>query len=257
MARIPRYLFLAETNHIMLRGIGRMTLFYQKEDYLKFREILKNVTKSENVAVLAYCLMDNHVHLLLQADPKDIPLFLKRVEISYALYFNRVYERVGHLFQNRYRSEPVYDKSYLMNALRYILHNPEVAGIGNWRTYRWSSAKCYLRGVPDGITADQRALEIMGSRKELCLFLDKASNKEQSKLAEPADLRHGFSDAAAVKIICRTCELTGPEKLGTLDRPTMLVYLTKLKKEGLTIRQLERVTGINRNLIQRASSDIR
>ena len=102
--RLPRHYTLSENCHIMLRGIGHMDLFFKDEDYQRFINTLIRFREADGVTISAYCLMSNHVHLLVKAEPVRIPYFLKRVESSYACYFNGIYEHVGHLFQNRYKS---------------------------------------------------------------------------------------------------------------------------------------------------------
>ena len=252
MARIARKFILAETNHVMLRGIGHLELFLHDEDYHVFQRTLSRVKTEEGVVILAYCLMDNHVHLLLQGRPEVIPHFLQRVEVRYALYYNRVYEHVGHLFQNRYRSQAVRDDRYFLNALRYILHNPEQAGLCRWETYPWSSAQSYLTGANDGVTETSRACILLGGRATLCSFLGSAGDGAECMIDEPGFPKRGYSDADAVKITRRACGLKHPNQIGELDRDARMQALAKLKKEGLTIRQLERITGLNRNMIQRA-----
>ena len=87
--------------------------------------------------------MENHVHLLVNDQKKSTPLFMKKLGISYAQYFNRKYRRNGHLLQDRYLSEPVEDDAYLLTVFRYILNNPKKAGICDARSYPWNSNAQY------------------------------------------------------------------------------------------------------------------
>ncbi len=256
MARPPRCMILSETNHVMLRGIGHMDLFYQDCDYRKFLNTLKKYSREDGITINAYCLMNNHVHLLLQAQPENIPCFFKRVGVSYAAYFNGVYEHVGHLFQNRYVSQPITDERYFLNALRYILLNPEPAGIGKWDSYLWSSAHSYLTGLDDGITDTSAAIGLAGSREELRRFIDR--NKEDSEktsetdFREPGKKRRAVTDANAMIILRKIIGVETPTEIQTMDKAERTKILLQLKRRGLTIRQIERLTGLNRNVIQRA-----
>ena len=94
--------------HVMLRGINRQDIFEEQE---------------------AYCLMSNHVHLLLRERTESISISLKHLTVSYAAYYNKCYQRVGHLFQDRFKSEPVNDIEYFVTLLRYVHQNPVKAGI--------------------------------------------------------------------------------------------------------------------------------
>ena len=92
----------------------------------------------------AYCLMDNHVHLLLQEQEETLGEIMKRVGVSYAYWFNRKYERVGHLFQGRFRSETVEDDAYFLTVLRYIHQHPVQAKlVARCSDYPWSSYAAY------------------------------------------------------------------------------------------------------------------
>ena len=139
--------------HIMLRGINRQDIFEGDDDYLHMTMILRGMTErfDEHGVKLpplctfyAYCLMSNHVHLLLQEREEDISNVVKRVGVTYAHYFNKKYDRSGHLFQDRFRSEPVDSIEYFITLLRYIHQNPVKAGIvENVVDYQWSSWKEY------------------------------------------------------------------------------------------------------------------
>ena len=98
-------------------------------DYQFYLRMLEKYSRETGVAVCAYCLMENHTHLLLYDKEKKIPEFMKKTGIRYSYYFNQKYERVGHLFQGRYRSEPVENEAYLITVTRYILNNPQKAGV--------------------------------------------------------------------------------------------------------------------------------
>lgn len=86
MARPPRKYLLSEINHIMLRGIGHMNLFGEDDDFRYFLHNLVQFKKKTGMIIYAYCLMNNHVHILIKASPEEIPLFFKRIEVSYAIY---------------------------------------------------------------------------------------------------------------------------------------------------------------------------
>ena len=134
-------------------------------------------------------------------------MFIKRIEVSYAGYYNGAYGHVGHLFQNRYKSEAIKNNAYFLNALRYILRNPEAAGICSWNLYQWSSAKCYLthsggitkmhvkiftdgaaRGNPDGPGGYGAILEYVSPagklyKKELSGAYEKTTNNRMELMA--------------------------------------------------------------------------
>jgi len=89
--------------------------------------------------------MDNHLHLLAKISNDDLNIIMKKLNVKYALYYNRLEERYGYVFQDRFKSEAVEDERYLLGALRYIHNNPIKASLtDNIINYRWSSAKDYM-----------------------------------------------------------------------------------------------------------------
>ncbi len=146
--------------HVMLRGINRQDIFEDKEDYVRMlgymQQMLEQYDEQGNrqpplCTFYSYCLMSNHVHLLLKTNLKDIGSTVKPLAVMYAMYYNNKYSRSGHVFQDRFKSEPVNDMPYFVTLLRYIHQNPTKAGIVNKvGDYEWSSWKEYTGEVPDG-----------------------------------------------------------------------------------------------------------
>jgi len=128
------------TYHIIQRGNERKNIFIFDDDRVQFLDILERMKKKYNFFVYTFCLMDNHVHLIIDDNGNDISLIIKSINISYASYFNRKYKRSGHLFQDRFKSELIDSDSYLLEVSRYIHNNPVKAGmVENPSGYRWSS----------------------------------------------------------------------------------------------------------------------
>ena len=127
MPRQPRT--AGEYLHIIVRGLGKQILFEDTRDRERYLSYLKKYAAEAEIAILAYCLMENHVHLPVRDMQGAVSVFMKKMGVSYAQYYNRKYDRTGHLFQDRYQSEVVTDDAYLLSAYRYILNNPRKAGI--------------------------------------------------------------------------------------------------------------------------------
>ncbi|PFG15085.1 transposase [Bacillus sp. es.036] len=99
--------------HVVFRGINRQTIFEDEEDKEKFLEILARYKTKSGIELYAYCLMDNHVHLLVKETEESLSMFMKRVSSSYVYWYNRKYRRCGHLFQERFNSENVESDAHL------------------------------------------------------------------------------------------------------------------------------------------------
>lgn len=125
--------------HVMLRGVNRQRIFETESDYLQMQEILAglhvkcddtgHVITDKCCKIFAYCLMGNHLHLLIKEVDITIGDIIKSLASRYVFYFNRCHCRVGHLFQERFKSEPVESPEYFIALLRYIHLNPVKAGI--------------------------------------------------------------------------------------------------------------------------------
>ena len=162
---------------------------------------------------------------------------------SYSYYFNHKYERVGHLFQDRYMSEAILDDAYLLTVFRYILNNPVKAGICPAEAYEWSSYHAY--GTRDSFVDTRLLEEMIGGQDDYVRFLtveDDAVCMEDQ--APPHD------DAWAERIIRRKLGVSSGTALQQMDRQQRNEAILRLKREGLTNRQIERLTGISRGVIQ-------
>jgi putative transposase len=146
MPRHARVLSKTQVYHIMLRGNELKNIFYDDDDKDRFVNTLFLKKESDRYSLYAYCIMDNHVHLLLREREEPIAKSIKKIAVSYAYYYNHKYQRIGHVFQDRYRSENVEDDSYLLTAVRYIHNNPEKARISLRENYKWSSYHYYIEG---------------------------------------------------------------------------------------------------------------
>lgn len=144
MPRIARKYSKIKVYHITIRGIDKQNIFFEEEDKYKFLEIINRTKENYNYEIYAYCLMDNHVHLVIYDKEKQLSKIMQSIEISYVFYFNLKYGRTGHLFQNRFFSKKVEDRGYLKRVCRYIHQNPLNAGIGKTEDYKWSSYKEYI-----------------------------------------------------------------------------------------------------------------
>lgn len=118
-------------DHVILRGVNQQIIFEDEYDYQQFIDILRYYKDEGKCSfkLYAYCLMDNHVHLLLEHTTVSLDEIMKRIEIKFVKWYNKRYRRIGHLFQERYKSEPVEDIEYLKIVFRYIHQNPLHAGI--------------------------------------------------------------------------------------------------------------------------------
>lgn len=145
MARPLRIEFENALYHITARGFEKKTIFLDVSDRKKFLYYLKENLKRYNVLLYAYVLMDNHYHLLIETLMPNLNRFMHDLNTSYSVYYNRRINRVGPLFQGRYKSLLVDKESYLLELSRYIHLNPVRSGyVTKAEKYPWGSYRTYL-----------------------------------------------------------------------------------------------------------------
>ena len=154
MARLARVVIPGHPHHVTQRGNGRARTFFDDADYALYRDLLAEHCRAAEVEVWAWCLMPNHVHLILvPSDPDGLRRALARVHRRYAGVIQARRKRTGHFWQGRFGAVAM-DEEHLAAALRYVSLNPVRARlVERAQDWRWSSTHAHLRGKNDGITA--------------------------------------------------------------------------------------------------------
>jgi putative transposase len=152
MARIGRFVVPDLPHHVTQRGNRRGAVFFGDEDYGLYHDLLREACVREGVAVWSYCLMPNHVHLILTPrTPEGLGRALGKAHRRYSSFINARMRVTGHLFQARFASV-VMDEAHLMAAARYVALNPVRARlVERAQDWRWSSARAHLEGRDDGL----------------------------------------------------------------------------------------------------------
>jgi REP element-mobilizing transposase RayT len=123
MPRRPR-IEISGFYHVVNRGVERRVVFYDRCDFEYFIILLSDGCEKFNITLHNYCLMNNHYHLLIELKDENLSKFMRYLNSTYAIYFNKKYKRVGHLWQGRFKSWYVVNEAYLYTLIRYIEQNP-------------------------------------------------------------------------------------------------------------------------------------
>jgi putative transposase len=115
--------------HITNRGLAKRKIFYKEEDYEWFIDKINKFKLKYNIDIICYCLMPNHFHMIIKPDSINAVKFLKSIQASYSIHFNKKWNRKGQLFQGRYHANPINDQEQLINTIKYIIDNPVRAGL--------------------------------------------------------------------------------------------------------------------------------
>ncbi len=262
MPRQPRSSSGTGIYHVMMRGINHQNIFKDSEDYYQFINTLDRVrTRYDdeglpcgfNCVYYAYCLMSNHFHLLIREQSEKIGDVIKRIAGSYVYYYNRKYQRDGHLFKERFKSEPVNDMGYFVTLLRYIHQNPVKAGmvkdVGTYEYSSWSEYTgiiepvfqiCNTSAVFKRISFEDLSALINEPLPESVNCLDLDVEKPLQRL----------SDDQVCMYIIEKLGTTNIEDIQNIAKQQQQEILQYLKYKGASVRQLERLTGISRGKIQ-------
>lgn len=146
MPRISRNLIGSAFIHNMVQGINKEYIFENEKYKEKYLNLIEKYSKKYEILTVAYCIMDNHAHLLTHSENiEKISQFMKEVNTEYAMYYNKVKNRVGYVFRNRFSSKVIYNQEYLFKCIKYIHMNPVKAGITRTEEeYKFSSYKNFL-----------------------------------------------------------------------------------------------------------------
>jgi REP element-mobilizing transposase RayT len=236
--------------HIILRGINRQIIFEDKEDKEKYLEILTQCKILSGSRIFGYCLMGNHIHMLIQEGNEDMGMFMRRIGARYVYWYNWKYKRCGHLFQDRYKSEEVDDDSYYLAVLRYIHRNPVKAGITKEAAdFKWSSFHEYIHNNPKIAEIDDVLNMFDEDRiKAIEAFIHFHQEENEDRCL---DMDEGLKlrDEEAMEIILRLCKIKSGNEIQKYDVNERNVYIKELRKQGISTRQLERLTGVSRAII--------
>jgi len=243
--------------HIMMRGINRQEIFHEEEDYQRYIETLQRMILESEADLLGYCLMDNHTHLLIKENVKEISHIIKRLGGSYAWWYNWKYERTGHVFQDRFKSEKVEDDSYLLSVIRYIHQNPVKAGIiFEPEEYRWSSCSAYFgkEENPQGLTQTKIILEQLSNdqdraRKIFMEYMEEGNDDQCLEDRKPSRVSDEVMHNK-IKIIMENRPFNILQHMEKAERDKIIRKMKQI--EGISLRQIARITGLNLKMVYKA-----
>lgn len=163
--------------HVMVQGVNKEYIFCKKEHKEKYLETIATQKEKKTFNLLAYCIMDNHAHLLFYVeDINEFGKFMHKVNLTYAQMYNKEEKRCGVLFRNRYRAEPIYDMKYLVNCIKYIHNNPVKANmVEKCEDYLYSSYNDYINKV--GLSQTKIIKETFGENCDFAELFDTAYDK--------------------------------------------------------------------------------
>ena len=253
MPRKPRILSSTGIYHIILRSVNQHIIFEEDSDYQKFLFVLLDCSKKYDIQIYAYCLMDNHIHLLIRSSSEDLPSFFQSIGTKFVRWYNNKYSRAGHLFQDRFYSVAIENERSFLSVLVYIHNNPVKANITRFPSdYRWSSYNAYY-GAKNAIVDTSFAYKICGSKESLLHFFSQESFCTNNELFknDHRETLHYFTDEKALSVFKSVTGLSSTSEVISLTKIERNNYIRILRKNGLTIKQVARLIDISEATVKR------
>lgn len=252
MPRIARKYYNTSFFHIMVQGIRKEYIFNENEDLEFYSRLIYKYMKKCNVKIIAYCIMNNHAHLLTYVDKtENLSKCMQCINTTYAMYYNKKYKKDGYVFRNRYKSEPIFSEQHLNNCINYIHNNPVEARIcDNPAEYIFSSYNEYKTGIGKIINSSKFIFP------EINIIYDIDTNEKEG--------RYGFIDYQEdrtfldkMQVIEEYMRKNNIKKEEIkLNKKYLKEIVIKLKEEcNLTHQEIANEMGINRVKVTRIISE--
>lgn len=240
--------------HVCARGAVKQLLFESDEDRREFLELMRDCCRDAQVTIVAWCLMDNHVHLVLEDYEDGVSAAMHRLLLTYARRFNKRTGRTGSLFGDRFERRSLDTDWQVMEAIRTVHADPQEAGISLIERYPWSSFAEHLRAYDSNATDATRGfsdpscvLELFGSAEGFIAYSLSApgGGPSMQDMKELEWERHAFADKMAKGLGAPLHELKAA------PREQRDIIIVGLHNAGFTVRQIEQYTGIGKSTVSR------
>jgi REP element-mobilizing transposase RayT len=253
VARKPRAKSSSGIYHIILHGINRQSIFEDDEDRLKLIEALAKYKEISQCRIFAYCLMDNHAHILLQENQEPIGMMIQRVSSSYVIWYNGKHDRCGHLFQERFKSEAVETDRYFLTVLRFIHQNPIKAKITNdVADYKWSSYSEYTERRQ--IVDIEYALTMFSDKPAEAVgrFLQFSREVNGDACLEIPEIKVNVRDDDLRQMVRHQFGIDAIKICNEMREKQDDILRVMKEVDGTSIRQIARITGLSSTRVWKA-----
>lgn len=241
--------------HVCARGTGKQLIFETDDDRWEFLELMRDCCREAGVTIVAWCLMDDHVDLVLLDYEDEMSAAMQRLLLTYARRFNKRTGRAGCLFRDRFERRSLDTDCQVMEAIRSVHADPQEAGVSLIERYPWSSFAEHLRAydsdaadVTRGFSDPSCVLELFGSAEGFIAHSLSTSDGGESALCDMKETeweRHAFADKLAKGL---GVPLRGVKAAPPAQRNAVIVGL---HDAGFTVRQIERCAGIGKSTVSR------
>ena len=252
LPRKPREFSTTNVYHIIFRGNDKQDIFYDDQDKYVFLDRIKETKEIFKYEVYTYCLMNNHVHMIIRIKEDFLSNAMKSLAVRYSFYFNRKFDRRGHLFENRFVSKKIENLDYFLNVCKYVHRNPENANIAKTTEYKWSSFQEYIKQKNKIINSNVLLHYFDDNLKEFEKFTLNNDNKKSLNNYAEYELISKLSEYELINIIKEKFNLKNASDVSLLRKEEQNEIIKELKNvKGITLNQVARITKVTRYYIKK------
>lgn len=244
--------------HVIIKGIDNQDIFYDDQDRSYFLKQILKLKKEFNSEIYSYCLMTNHVHIVIKNEIKFLSKMMQSLMIRYVYYFNTRYDRSGPLVQNRFKSKCVESQRYFLEVCRYVHRNPEKAGIAKTEKYKWSSYNEYI-GNEKIINKKVLMHYFNNYISEFIKYTTRLEVEEMENLYDYAEYEiiNRLSDEELIQIIMKKFKICDMNEFAnffkTREKENLENDIKIIKKiKGSCKSQVARVIRVNKRIVSKA-----
>lgn len=247
MPRISRTTYQKGFFHIMSQGIEKNKIFKTNKEKEKYVHLIEKYLKDYDISIIAYCVMTNHVHLLIYTnDILEISKFMKVLNSSYGTFYNKINNRVGFVYRNRFQSQYIYDNSYLKNCIKYIHMNPVKANmVKSESEYNFSSYNSYIENKENSIINKEKIIDIFQKKEYIKEF--KQLKDEEIEIMDIDREEENFKIAVKNYLLHKNTTL---EEIKHCDI-NLINFCKTLKEKGYTQKQISKLLEISESVLSR------
>lgn len=258
MARQARTISPTDYYHVIMRGNNRTSIFSNHSQKQYFRDLLKEQKEECLLEIAGYCIMDNHVHIAVKADLDNLTKSMKSVNIRYAMRYNREKEQIGHVYQDRYKSEVIHNENILSLVIRYIHNNPVKAKIVNHPgDYKWSSYNEYFNNSNDNLIDISQREFVLELNNGISNFKEFHKLEDQNEYLEINEDRDKNRIDKAMKILGKYIDIEDRNSINNLKQDIKLqdeIIKNLLENSNLSHRKIAEILDVTSSKVHYISS---
>lgn len=245
--------------HVIMRGNNRNWIFSRVHYKLEFLNLLKKQEEDGLIEIAAWCIMDNHVHIILKADIKKMSLAIKKINIKFAMKYNQKEKTIGHVFQDRFKSEPIETDKYLLQVLRYVHNNPVKAKmVKSIKEYKWSSYNSYFSNKE--IKQYKQISFILSyfdnNMKQFTKFHLETDNNEYLEIKEDLEKSRNENAQSIISSYCNEKGVTNLKQIKYSERYINEIIENLIRRSRLSLRSIASFLEIPYSMVQQANQHI-